>query len=273
MPELAHTLLAPAEGPAARHLFFLHGILGSRANWRGIARKVIDARPGFGAVLVDLRGHGDSLDASGPDTLEQAADDVASLARALGVGIDGIVGHSFGGKVALAVAHRHGATARTRELFVVDSSPGARELPTDADETLAVIAMLERAPARFADRNAFVAHVRSAGFGERIAQWLAMGLRREADGARAFGPDLARVRRLLESYAALDLFPALDPPPCPTCVIIGARSKAIPPADRDHLFALARTHADLHPYVVEGAGHWVHVDAPETVVALLSAPA
>ncbi len=271
MPGLAHTLLAPAEGPATRHLFFLHGILGNRANWRGIARKVVDRRPGFGAVLVDLRGHGDSLDVTGPDTVEQAADDVAALARDLGVAIDGIVGHSFGGKVALAVADRHGRNGEVGELWIVDASPGPRDLPRDADETLAVVSMLRGAPRRFEDRDAFVAYVRSHGFGERIGQWLAMGLRRAEDGSRHFGPDLDRVSRLLESYAALDLFPALDPPPCPTGILIGERSKAIPHADRARLEALATRHERLTTYLIAEVGHWVHVEAPERVIELLSA--
>lgn len=272
MPGLAHTLLAPAEGAATRHLFFLHGILGNRANWRGIARKAIDRREGLGAVLVDLRGHGDSLEVPGPDTLEQAARDVAELARSLGVTIDGVVGHSFGGKVALAIADRYGRDRGMGELWIVDASPGARELERDAPETLGVLEMLRRAPPRFDDREAFVAYVRSNGFGDRVAQWLAMGLRRAHDGSRHYGPDLDRISSLLESYASLDLFSALDPPPCPTGVLVGERSKAIPSRDRARLEALAAKNELLHVHLIPNVGHWLHAEAPETVVGLLSAP-
>src|SRR5690606_26904357 len=161
MTVLAHATLAPRQGEASRHLFFLHGILGTRANLRGVARRVIDARPGHGAVLVDLRAHGDSRHMTGPDTVAQAAEDVRALARSLGVRVDGVVGHSFGGKVAMSLAT---SAEEVGELWVLDASPGPRDPSEGLGDTLAVVALLERAPARFADRDAFTAWVLGEGF-------------------------------------------------------------------------------------------------------------
>ena len=45
-------------GDADRRLLITHGIYGSGANWRAIARKVTEQRRDWGVVLVDLRGHG-----------------------------------------------------------------------------------------------------------------------------------------------------------------------------------------------------------------------
>ncbi len=276
MSLLGHTVLRPASDAASRHLYFLHGILGSRANWRGIARQVVDARPGFGAVLVDLREHGDSLGREGADTVAQAAEDVAALAAGLGLPVDGIVGHSFGGKVALAFADRARSTgageAPVSELWVVDSSPGVRPTLDGSDDVLAVLAALERSPRRYPDREAFLERMRSEGLPPALRQWLAMNLRRDADGSRVFGPDLARIHALLASSADLDLFPALDPPPCPTGVLVGERSSVVSAADRARLEALAAVHPTLHVYPIPDAGHWVHVDAADAVVRLLSSP-
>ena len=47
-------------------MLFLHGILGSGANWRTIAKRFIGARPRWGAVLVDLRMHGASRELAPP---------------------------------------------------------------------------------------------------------------------------------------------------------------------------------------------------------------
>lgn len=58
---LAHGIVTSRSADPDRYMLFLHGILGTRANWRGIARRFVDARPGWGAVLVDLREHGESL--------------------------------------------------------------------------------------------------------------------------------------------------------------------------------------------------------------------
>src|SRR5690606_41911913 len=69
---LAHEFVASPAGGGAREgagegarenprwMLFLHGILGRRSNWRSFSRRWVAARPGWGAVLVDLRGHGDS---------------------------------------------------------------------------------------------------------------------------------------------------------------------------------------------------------------------
>jgi len=39
---------------------FMHGILGRGINLRTIAKRFVEARPGWTAWLVDLRGHGRS---------------------------------------------------------------------------------------------------------------------------------------------------------------------------------------------------------------------
>ena len=84
---------------------FLHGILGSGANWRTFARRFVEAKPTWRAVLVDLRKHGASQDFPAPHTLVACADDLRALEKSIGR-FDGVLGHSFGGKVALElVAH------------------------------------------------------------------------------------------------------------------------------------------------------------------------
>ena len=52
--------LTVGERPPQKWLLFLHGILGSGANWRSFARKILEPRPHWGALLVDLRMHGQS---------------------------------------------------------------------------------------------------------------------------------------------------------------------------------------------------------------------
>src|SRR5262245_29764791 len=89
---------------AERAVAFLHGILGSGNNLRTIARRFVEARPEWQAWLVDLRGHGRSPKGAGAPSLESAARDVASLAARATPQLAGVVGHSFGGKVALEVS-------------------------------------------------------------------------------------------------------------------------------------------------------------------------
>ena len=188
--ELAHEEIRPDGPPPERWILFLHGILGRGLNWRGFARRLVAAAPGWGGLLVDLRAHGGSRALAPPDDLEACAEDLRELAARLDAPVEAVVGHSFGGKVALAYAADAPAQ---RSLFVVDSYPGARPDARGSETVLDVLAMLEALPARFDDRPAFLAHVREAGFGEGLARWLSQSLDREGGGYR-FGLDVARIR-------------------------------------------------------------------------------
>src|ERR1700679_538748 len=110
---------APGAEPS-RWMLVLHGILGSGANFRSFARRLAAARPDWGFVLVDLRMHGQSQEAPPPHTLAAAAEDLVRLGVELALPIAGVMGHSFGGKVALAYT---GAAPRELEqVWVLDAS-------------------------------------------------------------------------------------------------------------------------------------------------------
>ncbi len=60
-PHLAtYPVKASLDAEPDRWLGFLHGILGSGANWRTFAKQIVTAKPEWGALLVDLRLHGES---------------------------------------------------------------------------------------------------------------------------------------------------------------------------------------------------------------------
>ncbi len=267
---LAHSIVTAGAAQPDRNMLFLHGILGTRANWRGIARRFVQARPDWGAVLVDLREHGESLGLQAPHTLRAAADDVLELEDRLGVPIGGALGHSFGGKVVLEWLQSRGGVPT--EAWIVDSSPSA--LPRQARDraTAEVLRTLEGLPRRWASRQAFVDAVVGAGQPEAIAQWLAQNLRKTEDGQREFGPTLGVIRELVEDYANTDLWGVVEslPPEHSLDIVIGGRSLAFSDEDRTRVFQVAGRNPRVSAHVVEDAGHWVHVDAPEALLALLS---
>ncbi|WP_053235059.1 alpha/beta fold hydrolase [Sandaracinus amylolyticus] len=267
---LAHDIVRAPDGTPTRSLLLLHGILGSGANLRTIARRFVQARPDWAAVLVDLRRHGASLEASGPDTLAQAAEDVASLARSLEAPARAVLAHSFGGKVALQWL----ATERAglEHAFVVDSTPGARVDARGSESTVRVVEMLDALPYPFASREAFVKAVQEQDPRPAIAPWLAMSLRRGDDGFR-FGPPIPSIRALLASYFASDLWGVVEAPPEGTSLhfVIGERSGVLDEADRARLDALAsrqpgRVTVDRLP-----TDHWVHAEDPEGLVRVMLA--
>lgn len=253
-------------------MLFVHGILGSRANWRGIARRFVEARPDWGAILVDLREHGDSLGRSAPHSLRAVADDLAELERSLALPIGGAIGHSFGGKVVLEWLRSR--ANRRSEAWVIDASPSPSRPERDTSATAEVLRTLDTLPRLWASREAFVAALTEAGQPQAIAQWLAMNLRRTDDGKRRFGPELSVIRELIEDYARTDCWDLVEAPPaaCSLSLVIGGRSTAVSLPDRKRIERIAMLNSRVSVHLIEGAGHWVHIDAPDALLALLTSP-
>ncbi len=269
---LAHSIVKLETSEPARYMIFLHGILGTRANWRGIARKFVKACPDWGAILVDLREHGDSLAQPPPHTLETTAADVRELEQALSLPVRGAVGHSFGGKVALQwLAMRDAGAA----IWLIDSSPSARADDERSNATTEVLTTLEGLKNNWPSREAFVESLVGAGQPEAIAEWLAMNLKRNEDGSRSFGPDLSAIRSLIEDYAKTDLWPIVESPPLGSTIhlVIGGRSSVFSRLDRARAEAIADRDSRVFVHLIEESGHWVHIDAADPLVALLTSTA
>ena len=92
-----------ASGDGALTLVFLHYFAGSGGAWDAVAAELAGE---FRCVAPDLRGHGASPAAPHAQAVADGADDVASVVAALGVTDYALVGHSMGGKLALALAAR-----------------------------------------------------------------------------------------------------------------------------------------------------------------------
>ncbi|NVB41211.1 alpha/beta hydrolase [Pseudenhygromyxa sp. WMMC2535] len=286
---LAHELHRSQAG-AERWMLFLHGILGRRANWRSIARRWLEARPGWGAVLVDLREHGNSQGFPPPHDVASAAADLRPLCAAVeaeaGGSVAGLLGHSFGGKVAVA-----GATGlldeghALEELWIIDAPMGPR---TSEGESLTgeVFAALRSLPPRLDSRADFSAALVSAGLSKPTAMWLATSaveLPEEQGGGWRFGPQLPNLDAMVEDFARVDLWPTLEA----LCArprddmgrsealrvgwVLGGRSTALSASERARAEAAAAAGRLAVEHIPE-AGHWVHSEAPKQLLAILEQP-
>lgn len=263
-----HALVTAAGAAPDRWMLVLHGIFGSGANWRTFARRLADARPGWGFILVDLRAHGASQDAPPPHTVGAAADDLCRLGDRLGLDIRGVMGHSFGGKVALAyVGRRPGQLARA---FVLDADPGAQPEASRSSPTRGVLDLLASIPQPLPSRERFLEIVQASGQSRAIAEWLAMNVRRAEEGFR-LRMDLGALSSLLDDYFAQDFWSVLEDPRSAEriVVVLGGQSIALAPPARARLDALSARDPRLLVHVLERAGHWLHVDDPEGLFAIL----
>jgi len=253
-------------------LLVLHGIFGAGGNWRTFARRLVDRRPDWGCVLVDLRMHGRSQAAPPPHGVAAAAADLERLAAELagqGRVVRGVAGHSFGGKVALALL---GGTAERLRGWIFDASPSARPgaLAEPGNSVVQVLEALEALPARIDGRDDFAARLAAAGLSGPLIAWLGLNLV-PADGAWALRLDLAAVRALLADYYASDLWGVVEAPPGPLRFAVAGRGSAVSTADRARLAAIAGGGADLVVRDLPDAGHWLHIDALDALVDLVAA--
>lgn len=270
MAELSHVLVSSETASPSRWMLFLHGILGSGSNWRTFAQRFVSARPSWGAVLVDLRMHGQSLDFHPPHTLEACARDVRLIASKLPGPAAGLLGHSFGGKVALEVLRTLGDV---RVAWILDSTPSARPDTRGSESTVKIVSLLQRLPPRFPTRDSFIQEVMNAGNDRAIAMWLAMQVRpaKEGDGYE-WRLDLPAIRQMLDDYFSRDEWDVLEHTDADVHLVIGGKSSVIDAADRARaaeLAALPTRHLTLH--TLADAGHWVHVDAPNELLEIVLA--
>lgn len=88
----------------------VHGLASNARLWDGVVARLTER--GYAAATVDLRGHGRSAKPDGPYDVPTVADDVAAVIGALGWDRPIVAGQSWGGNVALELAHRHPAAIR-----------------------------------------------------------------------------------------------------------------------------------------------------------------
>lgn len=278
MTKLAVARVAAKDATPSKWIVFLHGILGSGANWRTFARQIVSARPEWGALLVDLRLHGESQDFSPPHTLESAARDIVDALPEVGDGapVRAILGHSFGGKVAIELARQLAASANgaVDELIVVDSTPSARPDRRGSSGVRHIVELLTELPTEFPDRNTFTAWAEDRGVTRPTAMWLAMNVRPIPNTTRfAFRLDIPAIRSMMDDYFERDTWPVIEAPPprsegggsMRTHLVAGGDSEVLDAADLER----GRDGESITVDVIPNAGHWVHVDAPDALRALV----
>lgn len=263
-PILAHTRVAAAGREPERWLLVLHGIYGAGRNWGSIARRLVEARPEWGAVLVDLRNHGQSRGFAGPHTIAASAADVDRLVEHLDLHAAAVLGHSFGGKVALLYADHHGD--ELRQVWVVDSTPAVRAPEGTAWEMLESVRSL---PPDFGSRDEAVERLIACDYPPGVAQWMAINL--EPRGGRYhWRIDLDAMEEMLRDFFRTDAWPVIEHPPpgVEIHVVKATESNTLDPESVARVEAAARANARVFLHLLEG-GHWINTDNPDAVLRLL----
>ncbi len=263
---LPSALWVPAQGDRRQVAVLVHGIWGSARNLRTLAVALVEAAPNWTILAVDLRNHGDSRAAPPPHTLDASADDVLRLCQHHGMQPRAVIGHSFGGKVAMALAQQH--LPALKYLAVLDTLPHLRaDQDASASSARQMVAILQTVPQPLAARTDVIAHLRHAGCSEQVCQWMTTNLEPGTDGYR-WKFDLAGVDAMLNSYFATDSWPLLRDPPAALTIDV-VRAGQSPLWTSEVLASFARLPPAVRLHVLPNAGHWLHVDDLDGVVAIV----
>jgi esterase len=232
----------------------LHGLFGAGRNFGAMQRALA---PRFRVIALDLRNHGDSPHEAGM-RYPAMAEDVRETLASLGVARAAIIGHSMGGKTAMAFALLH--PPLVGRLMVSDIAPVVYQ--HDNARLAAAMQAIPLSPSltrRAADSALAAVEPRSD-----VRAFLLQNLRfGEAPHWRVGLTEIAAAVPDLEGW--VELPGTYDGP---TVFVTGAQSDYVQPGHRGlirGLFPQARFVS------VKNAGHWVHADNPAGFLSVLEA--
>lgn len=224
---LAHESIGNSS--AAHHAVFLHGILGSKRNWKTVCMEINKRVAGLHSVSVDHRGHGGSAKLTrgahpSNETVLQCADDISYLLHNhLNISPSILCAHSFGGKVALKYLENEMKNANSNsnrklpsDVWILDSIPGPYTFNNSNDNTSqsvkAVFRTLSELPTEFESNNWMINKLLERGIEKGVAQWLATNIITDPKdpSRKTWEFDINTVNLLFDDFCKLGKFECLN---------------------------------------------------------------
>ncbi len=224
----------------------IHGLFGSLDNLGVLARDLGQDRT---LLQIDLRNHGQSP-RSDVMNYPAMAQDVLETLDEYGFEKAIIIGHSMGGKVAMALTAI--APERIDKLVLIDIAPVNYQVRRH-DEIFAAINAVSHAGAKTRQQAAALMreHIKEEG----VIQFL---LKSFAEGEWKFNVPV--LWQQYEQIVGWQIIPAWNHP------ALFIRGGASPYVDETHRDALLAQFPQARAHVIAGAGHWVHAEKPEAVL-------
>lgn len=238
----------PESKQASENIFIIHGLFGSLSNLSGLASELQEIHH---TISVDLRNHGDSPHDNSMTYLEMA-NDIFVLADHLNIERFSIVGHSMGGKVAMACALLN--PQRVNKIIVADIAPAV--YPDKHNDVFIGLHALEneKIKTRKTADLTLSAYVTTP----EVRQFLLKSLRKKGEYFHL----LFNLPALSANYAAIRAWPKFDN-------IFNKEALFIKGADSDYI--LPEYQADILQYfpnakakMIKNTGHWLHAEKPKT---------
>ncbi|MCG8474177.1 MAG: alpha/beta fold hydrolase [Cytophagales bacterium] len=236
-------------------VILLHGLFGSMDNLMTLARGLAEE---YQVLTMDLRNHGRSFHADSM-TYQEMAEDVLDVIDDLKLGSVMVFGHSMGGKVAMQLALE--ASERIAGLVVGDIAPAA--YPPHHREVLQALQSYD--PEQVVSRQVADRQLSEFIDSPAVRQLLIKNLKKNKQGQYIWR---INVSAIAQSYT--DISAELSLPgrvyKGPTLFLKGEHSDYL---QAEHQALIEQYFPDTRLRVISGAGHWLHADKPDLLLATL----
>ena len=242
--------LACTEAGSGPAVVLLHGLLGNGNNLKPMAKALADD---YRVLTPDLRNHGQSPHRDAMDYPELTADLIALLDKNT-IDQAALVGHSLGGKIAMATALLY--PDRVSKLVSLDMAPVTyTQLLGDLLEKLQKMPVSEFKNRKQADQWLADDQVEDS----RLRAFLLQNLVRGKEGY-CWRMNLDALRKQRQTMTG---FPdTAGPWPGPALFLYGEDSDYVRP---EHHAAIRKLFPAAEIEGVPNAGHWLHADRPEAI--------
>lgn len=247
--KLYYELHGPEDGEV---IVLSNGIMMSTAAWTYQTRVLLKH---MRVLLYDCRGMWQSDHPEGPYSMEQHADDLAALLKALNIASAHIAGISYGSEVSMAFAIKY--PEMTKSLVVID---GVSEVDaiTKANGMPWLIAAERRDPELLLRTSVALNYSNAYIEANQVAI--------EASVPRFALLDLAAFENLMHAFFNLNLTEKLSNIKAPTMIVV-AEDDRIKGCKYSKIIADQIKQAEF--VVVPGSGHALCLEKPETLNTLL----
>lgn len=256
-----HQFYGPEMG---RKWIFLHGLMGFGQNWRRIIAGLEQTEHCF---AFDQRGHGRSFKPETGYAQEDYADDLKRLADELGWKKFILVGHSMGGRNALAFADKY--PGYVEKLVIEDIGPDSHP---DAYEYYDYL--LNLVPTPFATRDQarrffnedFIQQAKTRESVEVISKFLYSNIEEKPDGTLDWRFSKYAIIESVKAGRSRDRWQEVKDLKMPTLLIRGEHSHELSVESYQKMLA---SNPMIKGVEIKGAGHWVHSDQAQAFVEAL----
>lgn len=234
--------------PAGRPVMVMHGWLCNLSTVKSIA----DSLPELRVINVDLPGHGQSsepplLSDGRPWGVEEYADAICELAEALGLEKPDLVGHSYGGRVAIVMGSRQ----KAGKIVLVDAAGIKPKRPLRYYIKVYSFKVQKKLA------NLFLGKKRAAAFIEK---------KRNKAGSADYRNSSPVMKMVMSRSVNQDLRHLMPGIKSPTLLVWGENDTATPLSDAKLMEKLI---PDAGLVTFKGAGHYSFLDDPGRFKAVI----